>query len=69
MNKKLFVGAAALATVTVAGVVYYRWVKTRDAFQEDDTEERQEMDDQRREVIDRILEKNEHLAEDVWNRP
>jgi hypothetical protein len=37
MNKKLFVGAAALTTVVVAGYVYYRWVGTKlETFVEDD---------------------------------
>jgi hypothetical protein len=30
MNKKLFVGAAALTTVAAAGYVYYKWVRTGD---------------------------------------
>ena len=29
MNKKLFLGAAALTTVAVGGYVYYRWVQTK----------------------------------------
>jgi hypothetical protein len=29
MNKKLFVGAAALTVVTVAGIKYYSWIKTK----------------------------------------
>jgi hypothetical protein len=27
MNQKLFVGAAALTTVAVAGYLYYKWVR------------------------------------------
>ena len=29
MNKKLFVGAMALTVVTVAGIKYYSWIKTK----------------------------------------
>lgn len=29
MNKKLFLGAMALTVVTVAGVRYYTWIKTK----------------------------------------
>jgi hypothetical protein len=29
MNKKLFVGAVALTVVTVAGIKYYSWIKTK----------------------------------------
>jgi hypothetical protein len=37
LNKKLFVGAAALTTVVVAGYVYYRWVSSKlETFIEDD---------------------------------
>jgi len=29
MNKKLFVGAMALTVVTVAGIKYYSWIRTK----------------------------------------
>lgn len=40
MNKKIFVGAVALMTVVIGGVVYYRWVQTKvSPFVEDDFDE------------------------------